>query len=159
MASSADEVTDLILIQYFCVTSNIVRAAWYIMFHSTWRRFEQLLLPEIIVNLTQLSKSCGQNAVSISLAELKHQRLYRHRKFEENEAQTNQYELRKVQEWLAVDEIQETRLNGLAKRCQPGSCEWIFRNDSITSWKLINHDTPVIWMQGNPGSGRATLLF
>lgn len=122
------------------------------MFECTWKTFEQRF-GSILANLRRHSDLLDREAASIHFAAAKEAALESQRQVEDSEMQRKRMERKEVQQWLAVDDEQEVRLERLLKRCQTGSCEWIFRNDSISSWLHESRNRPSVWMSGNPGSG------
>ena len=123
------------------------------IFECTWRNFEHRF-GAILASLRRHSDLLDREAASIHFAEAKEAALVSQRQVDDNEADRRRIELREVQRWLAVDGAQEARLERLANRCQPDSCEWMFRNESIVSWLHSNRNNPVLWIKGNPGSGK-----
>ena len=123
------------------------------IFECTWRNFEHRF-GAILASLRRHSDLLDREAASIHFAEVKEATLVAQRQVDDTEAERRRTELKEVQRWLAVDGVQEARLERLKNRCQPGSCEWIFRNDSIISWLHLNRNKPVLWINGKPGSGK-----
>ena len=123
------------------------------MFGSMWRTFEHRF-GAILANLRRHSDLLDREAASIHFAGAKEAAVATQKNIDDIEEQRKRLELKEVQQWLAVGGDQEARLERFAKRCQPGSCEWMFRNDSITSWSHQTRNKPIIWIKGNPGSGK-----
>ena len=42
------------------------------------------------------------------------------------------------------------------RKAFPGSCTWIFHNESYQKW--INEDRGLLWIKGKPGSGKSTVI-
>ena len=122
------------------------------MFDCTWKNFEQRF-GSILANLTRHSELLDREAAAIHFAAAKEAAQKSQRQIEDIEMQRKRTERKEVQQWLAVDDDQEFRLERLVERCQPGSCEWIIRNDSISSWLNESRNRPSVWMSGNPGTG------
>ena len=121
------------------------------MFDSTWRTFEHRF-SGIVSNLRRHSDLLDREAASIHFAAAKDAETALQRQIEAAEAQRMRTEWKDVQQWLAVDGSQESRLERLAERCQPGSCNWILHNVILSSWLHESPSKP-IWIKGNPGSG------
>ena len=123
------------------------------IFEWTWRGFGRRF-GAILASLRRHSDLLDREAASIHFAEVKEADLVAQRQVEDTEAERRRTELKEVLRWLAVDGVQEARLERLANCCQPGSCEWIFRNESIVSWLHSSRNKPVLWINGKPGSGK-----
>ncbi|KAL8792043.1 MAG: hypothetical protein Q9195_005384 [Heterodermia aff. obscurata] len=130
------------------------RRAWHMMFDSTWRNFEHRF-GAIITNLRRHSDLLDREAASMHFASAKDAELALQRQIEETEAQKKRAEWKSVQQWLSVDGAQETRLERLAERCQPGSCNWILHNAVISSWLHEGLSKSIVWVKGHPGSGKS----
>ena len=154
--SFEDEVVSTFMLTFKLAHQSC--AAWHMLFDCTWRGFQHRF-DGILSDLRRHSDLLDREAASIHFAQAKEQSDIAQRQFDEIERQRKRMELREIQQWLNVNSEQEARLSRLAKRCQPGSCEWMFGNDSIKSWELINRNTPVIWIKGNPGSGKPLLFL
>lgn len=132
--------------------------AWHMMFECTWRNFENRF-GSILADLKRHSDLLDREAASIHFAEAKEAALASQAQIEDLEVQKRRVEWREVHQWLAVDDVQDTRLERLMERCQAGSCEWVFRNESIASWLHENRNKPIVWIKGNPGSGKCLWLL
>ncbi|KAL1633076.1 hypothetical protein SLS56_003147 [Neofusicoccum ribis] len=63
---------------------------------------------------------------------------------------------RDVFAWLNVlksEYEQEEELYNLSSRCHEHSCDWIFKNPKVLTWKQQGPTNGVIWLKGKPGSG------
>ena len=123
------------------------------IFECTWRNFEHRF-GVILASLRRHSDLLDREAASIHFAEVKEAAGIAQRQVDAIEAERRRTELKEVQRWLAVDGVQEARLERLKSRCQPDSCEWLFRNESIVSWLHPNRNKPILWIKGKPGSGK-----
>ena len=126
------------------------------MFECTWRNFEHRF-STILANLRRHSELLDREAASIHFANAKEEAMISQRQVEDAEMQRNRTELKEVQQWLATDGIQEARLERLANRHEPGTCEWLLRHEIITSWLHQDCNKSVVWIKGNPGSGDYSL--
>ena len=122
------------------------------MFDSTWRNFEYRF-GGIVSNLRRHSDLLDREAASIHFAAAKDAETALQKQIEDAEAQRKRIEWKDVQQWLAIDGSQETRLERLTERCQPGSCNWILNNANISSWLHESPSKPILWIKGHPGSG------
>jgi hypothetical protein len=55
---------------------------------------------------------------------------------------------------VATEINQEDDLERISQQCHPGSCDWIFDNGKIKTWKRPGSEHNVIWLKGKPGSGK-----
>ncbi len=39
----------------------------------------------------------------------------------------------------------------------PGTCGWTLKNSKLSSWLQRKPDTPILWLQGTPGSGKSVI--
>ena len=127
------------------------------MFECTWRNFENRF-GAIVANLRRHADLLDREAASIHFAAAKEAALKSQEQAEAFEMQKARTELKAVQQWLAVDGVQEARLERLAHHCQSGSCDWVFRNESLSSWMVDNRNRQIVWIRGNPGSGMLALV-
>lgn len=50
----------------------------------------------------------------------------------------------------------DSRLHDRSLTAHPGTCEWIFHHDTFQTW--LKSDNATLWIRGNPGTGKSTLL-
>ncbi|OPB44877.1 hypothetical protein A0O28_0090150 [Trichoderma guizhouense] len=52
----------------------------------------------------------------------------------------------------------DARLHNISP-VQPGTCEWVFEMPLFRGWyDRIEHDNGLLWVKGNPGTGKSTLM-
>jgi nucleoside-triphosphatase THEP1 len=77
---------------------------------------------------------------------------------DEEEQAAKQY--RSIMSWLKIDESEQLKIfESIAEEGikHPGTCGWILKSQKIRSWLQRRSDTPFIWLQGKPGSGKSVL--
>jgi Cdc6-like AAA superfamily ATPase len=79
-------------------------------------------------------------------------------KHDEEEQAAKQY--RSIMSWLKINESEQLKIfESIAEEGSkhPGTCGWILKSQKIKSWLRPKPDTPFIWLQGSPGSGKSVL--
>jgi hypothetical protein len=65
---------------------------------------------------------------------------------------------RSILSWLKTDESEQLSIcDSIFEEGSkfPGTCSWIVQHPKIRSWLQQRPDTPVVWLQGNPGAGKS----
>jgi hypothetical protein len=62
-----------------------------------------------------------------------------------------------VRTWLKYDDEQVEILDEISSQCFPGTCEWVLRNNEITSWLRNQNDKLLLMLVGKPGSGNQSV--
>lgn len=55
------------------------------------------------------------------------------------------------------DEFSVGIFNSVLKERHPGTCEWLFENDTFQSWASEDSKSPVLWLNGKHGAGKSFL--
>jgi hypothetical protein len=74
-----------------------------------------------------------------------------------NDQDLQSHQRNAVMSWLSVsDSSQENELEDLHRytRDYPDTCNWIVKDKKISSWMKLGKDHPILWLMGNPGSGK-----
>jgi archaellum biogenesis ATPase FlaH len=77
---------------------------------------------------------------------------------EEDEQAERQY--REILSWLKSDDSEQLAIfDSIAEEAKkfPGTCGWILQHAKVSAWLRAMPDTPFIWLQGNPGTGKSVL--
>ncbi|KAI1415221.1 hypothetical protein F5Y13DRAFT_156975 [Hypoxylon sp. FL1857] len=78
-------------------------------------------------------------------------------RFEEEQA-SNQYQ--SIMSWLKADESDQLAIFdsiSVEGSKYPGTCDWALKNKKIVSFFKNKPETPILWLQGGPGSGKSVL--
>jgi len=65
---------------------------------------------------------------------------------------------RSVLSWLKIDESEQLSIcDSIFEEGSkyPGTCAWVTGHPKIRSWLQQKPDSPVVWLQGNPGTGKS----
>lgn len=64
--------------------------------------------------------------------------------------------------WLALEDVphcgqayQDNLLHRLVYDCCEGTTDWILRHEQMRAWLQNRRGSPVLWLKGNPGSGKS----
>lgn len=67
---------------------------------------------------------------------------------------------RTILSWLKVDEMEQSSIfDSITEEATkfPGTCDWLLKSDKISSWLQRKPDNPLLWLQGNPGTGKSVI--
>ena len=125
-----------------------------------WALFERRF-KSILERLQRHRSLLDMESTSIHFSEMQKQREDTLHYLKQYEAQNQTSMVEEVFRWLSADAIeQEEALYRLADQCLPGTCDWIFQEQSITDWLDANGQITdkiaaksMIWLKGIPGSG------
>ncbi|RYP72553.1 hypothetical protein DL769_004427 [Monosporascus sp. CRB-8-3] len=76
----------------------------------------------------------------------------------DKEQTTNQ--LQAIMAWFRLDDTDQLAIfDKIAAEGSkyPGTCGWVLKNDTISSWLQSGPETPFVWLQGKPGSGKSVI--
>lgn len=85
------------------------------------------------------------------------QNVERVKAFEEKQA-IKQYQ--SIIAWMNIDESDQLAIFESITaegRSYPGTCAWILENPKVKSWLQKRPESPVLWLQGTPGSGKSVI--
>jgi Cdc6-like AAA superfamily ATPase len=76
----------------------------------------------------------------------------------EEEQAAKQYQ--SIMSWLKMDESDQLAIfDSISAEGTkyPGTCGWTLKNPKVRSWLQRKPDTPILWLQGTPGSGKSVI--
>lgn len=79
------------------------------------------------------------------------------KRFEDEQAM-KQYQ--SIIAWMNIDESDQLAIfdSIIAEgRNYPGTCAWILKNPKVSSWLQKRPESPMLWLQGTPGSGKSVI--
>ncbi|EHK27294.1 uncharacterized protein TRIVIDRAFT_112990, partial [Trichoderma virens Gv29-8] len=142
------------------------RSSWKIFFLTSWGRFQRRL-DTILTNIKAHEELIDKtaNAVNIleaskmreSLRDQRNESLNEVAK-QEDEDSTKQYQA--IVGWLKMDDTdQQVIFDSIASEAEKseGTCNWILKQPTLVSWMKSQPETPFVWLQGNPGTGKSVL--
>jgi hypothetical protein len=60
-----------------------------------------------------------------------------------------------VLSWLDVKQCEQDNIyDCLSNAYCPGTCDWMSKNTTISSWMRHQPDQPYLWLKGKPGAGK-----
>jgi len=139
---------------------------WRLLFLTSWGRFQRRF-DNILEDLERHGDLIDRAANARNISEARQLRqdirtwkedsLEQVRQAEEHQA-TKQYQ--SILSWLRIDEseqlsIFESTFEEVSKF--PGTCAWMLKNERICPWLQKKPSGNLLWLQGNPGSGKSVL--
>lgn len=76
----------------------------------------------------------------------------------EDEQATKQYQ--SIIAWMNIDESDQLAIFEsitMEGRKYTGTCSWILKNPKVSSWLQKRPESPILWLQGTPGSGKSVM--
>jgi len=76
----------------------------------------------------------------------------------EEEQAAKQYQ--SIMSWLKIDDSDQLAVFdsiSVEGAKYPGTCGWTLQNAKVKSWLQRKPDTPILWLQGTPGSGKSVI--
>ncbi|KAF0315662.1 hypothetical protein GQ607_017099 [Colletotrichum asianum] len=146
--------------------SFVRRKSWRLMFLTSWGRFERRF-ENILDDMKRHEELVDLQAGAHGIMEIRQTRedikswreesLAQVQKWNDKQA-NKQYE--SIMTWLKSEEsdqlaILDTISAEGAKFA--GTCSWALKNGRIKSWLQKTPESPVLWLQGTPGSGKSVL--
>lgn len=141
-------------------------SGWHLFFDTSWGRFRRRF-DDILANLKAHEDLLDKTANAINIAEARDQRAaIEQRRKDQLEEVAKQEESKASQQyweivaWLKVDQTDQSLiLDCITEEAlkHSGGCDWILKIDNMKSWMRDRPDTPFLWLQGNPGSGKSVL--
>lgn len=141
-------------------------SGWRLLFLTSWGRFQRRF-DNIFEDLERHGDLIDRAANAHNIAEARQMRqdiiswkeksLEQIKQAEEDHA-TMQYQ--SILSWLKIDKseqfsIFESTLEEGSKF--PGTCAWVTNHERIAPWLQRNPSGNLLWLQGNPGSGKSIL--
>ena len=141
------------------------RKGWRNIFNSAWSSFG-IRIKMIVHSLDRHTDWLDREASSLDIVEAKQWRAKLQEDALRQELQRSELQLRDALTWLTKED-QDDVLENLSRRCQAGTCDWLFENDKIVSWigeepstiasKIDTAGARTFWLRGIPGSGKSML--
>ncbi|PTB44819.1 hypothetical protein M441DRAFT_299452 [Trichoderma asperellum CBS 433.97] len=142
------------------------RSGWKLLFLTSWGRFQRRF-DNIMEDMGRHGDLIDKEANARNIAEAREMRrdirLWREqndervKSFEEEQA-AKQYQ--SIMAWMNIDESDQLAImeSIMAEgRNYPGTCAWILKNPKVSSWLQKRSESPILWLQGTPGSGKSVI--
>lgn len=139
---------------------------WKLLFLTSWGRFQRRF-DNIMEDMGRHGDLIDKEANARNIAEAREMRrdirLWREqndervKSFEEEQA-AKQYQ--SIMAWMNIDESDQLAImeSIMAEgRNYPGTCAWILKNPKVSSWLQKRSESPILWLQGTPGSGKSVI--
>lgn len=157
--------SSLLPLFFFPFTSDI-RIGWKLLFLTSWGRFQRRF-DNIIEDLGRHGDLIDKGANARNIAEAREMRrdirLWREENVEKVQAFEKQQSIKQYQSiiaWMNIDETDQLAIfeSTMAEgRNYPGTCAWILKHSKISSWLSKRPESPILWLQGTPGSGKSVI--
>ncbi|KAH7360362.1 NACHT domain protein [Rhexocercosporidium sp. MPI-PUGE-AT-0058] len=143
------------------------RSCWKIFFLTSWGRFQRRF-DNIIDDLKRHEEQIDKEASAHHISEAKDTRdkleAWRQDALAklacDEEEQTAGY-LQNISTWLKLDDTDQTSIIdkfSTEGTKYPETCGWVLKNGTMASWLKPQPDSPFLWLQGNPGTGKSTIV-
>jgi hypothetical protein len=144
-----------------------ISLGWTVLFLTSWGRFQRHF-DNIIEDMKRHEQLVDLQANAQNISEAKEMRESIEAWREESQAQLQQLDEKQANKqfesiisWLKADEsdqlaiFEATSTEGIKFS---GTCSWALQNQRISYWLQQKSDSPVLWLQGTPGSGKSVLV-
>jgi hypothetical protein len=151
-----------------CSTKDLLsQLGWKLLFLSSWGRFQRRF-ENIIDDLKRHEEQIDKEANAHHIAEARDTRdkleTWRQEalaKLARDEEEQTAGHLQTISTWLKLDDTDQVamfdKLSTEGTR-YPETCGWVLKNSTMVSWLKPQPDTPFVWLQGNPGTGKSTIV-
>ncbi|KAK5004662.1 hypothetical protein LTR28_008621, partial [Elasticomyces elasticus] len=130
---------------------------WRRFFNSAWSRFDDRF-KGILDSLRKNADLVDREANSHQIVLMQDWRAKALEDIERRLQDNSKQQFVTVLNWLdAGKDEQENKLDTLAEKCHPGTCDWLFQQPKVISWLDHGSGPPVLWLKGKPGSGKSVL--
>ncbi|KAJ4303250.1 hypothetical protein N0V90_002143 [Kalmusia sp. IMI 367209] len=140
------------------------RSGWQLLFVTSWGRFQRRF-DNLLEDLKRHGELIDTEANSHNIVEANRMRKEIRQWREESLDQVERDEeeraashFRSVLSWLKIDESEQLSIcDSIYEEGSkyPGTCSWVTGHSKIRSWLQQKADSPVVWLQGNPGTGKS----
>ncbi|KAL7964170.1 hypothetical protein HDV63DRAFT_398832 [Trichoderma sp. SZMC 28014] len=144
----------------------VKRSGWKLLFLTSWGRFQRRF-ENIIEDLGRHGDLIDKGANARNIAEAREMRrdirLWREENVEKVHIFEKQQSIKQYQSiiaWMNIDETDQLAIFELIMaegRNYPGTCAWILKHSKINSWLSKRPESPILWLQGTPGSGKSVI--
>ncbi|KAI1124794.1 hypothetical protein F5Y10DRAFT_279912 [Nemania abortiva] len=153
------------------------RSSWEVLFLTSWGRFQRRF-NNLLEDMERHGKLVDKEAQAYHMSKM--QQLQTHHTSElqqlrqdihawkedsqekvnrlEEEQAAQQYQ--SIVSWLKADESDQLAIFDFLSAegsKYPGTCDWALKNKKIVSFLQQTQGTPILWLQGGPGSGKSVL--
>jgi len=146
--------------------NNTHLLGWTLFFSTSFGRFQRRF-EDVIANMRDHERLLDDTANAINIVEasqmravLKQERQEKLAAMEKEEGDKALQQYREVVAWLKIDLSEQSLIvDCITEESQrfPGGCDWVLKIDTMRSWLQSTASTPLIWLQGKPGSGKSVL--
>ena len=151
-----------------CSTRDLLsHLGWKLLFLTSWGRFQRRF-DNIIDDLKRHEEQIDKEANAHHIAEARDTRdkleAWRQEalvKLARDEEEQTAGHLQTISTWLKLDDTDQVamfdKLSTEGTR-YPETCGWVMKNSTMISWLKPQPDPPFVWLQGNPGTGKSTIV-
>jgi hypothetical protein len=138
-----------------------------VLFLTSWGRFQRRF-DNIIDDLKRHEEQIDREANAHHIAEVKdtREKLEAWRqdalaKLARDEEEQTAVHLQTISTWLKLDDTEQVAIfDSLSAEGPkyPETCGWVLKNSTMASWLKPHPNPPFVWLQGNPGTGKSTIV-
>lgn len=139
---------------------------WRLLFLTSWGRFQRRF-DNILEDMKRHVALIDDEASAHNIAEAQRMRqelrAWKEESLEsiylENQ-QKSAKEFQTILSWLHLDESNQlTIFESVSSQGNrhPGTCTWVIQNTQIRAWMQDKPSAPILWLSGNPGSGKSVV--
>ena len=155
------------MVPKFSTRDLLSQLGWKVLFLTSWGRFQRRF-DNIIDDLKKHEEQIDKEANAHHIAEARDTRdkleAWRQdalaKLARDEEEQTAGY-LQTISTWLKLDDTDQVaifeKLSTEGTR-YPETCGWVLKDSTMVSWLKPLSDSPFVWLQGNPGTGKSTIV-
>ncbi|KAK1750445.1 hypothetical protein QBC47DRAFT_394073 [Echria macrotheca] len=145
----------------------ITRRSWKTFFMTTWGRFERefgATIEDLKRHGELIDKEVNAHNIVESRAMREALQSWRTESLERLAQEQREQTARQMQgviTWLRIDDSeQNVLLDSLTKigQAHPGTVEWVLKKPQMASWLRTTTETPFLWLQGGPGTGKSVIV-
>ncbi|EHK42609.1 hypothetical protein TRIATDRAFT_224424, partial [Trichoderma atroviride IMI 206040] len=142
------------------------RSGWRLLFLTSWGRFQRRF-DSIIEDMGRHSDLIDKEANARNISEAQEMRrdlrAWRQENIDKVKSLEGEQAIKQYQSiiaWMNIDESDQLAIfdSIMAEgRNYPGTCAWILKNPKVSSWLQKRPESPILWLQGTPGSGKSVI--
>ncbi|KAK3330847.1 hypothetical protein B0H66DRAFT_467189 [Apodospora peruviana] len=144
----------------------VTRRCWKILFLTSWGRFQREF-DNILDDLKRHEDLIDKDANAHKIIEAREMRkdleLWKSQSLDKLAQEQREKTARQIQgvtTWLQLDDSEQiSLLDSLTKVGfkYPGTVDWVLRNQKMASWLRSSPNSPLLWLQGGPGTGKSVI--
>ncbi|KAI8683437.1 NACHT domain-containing protein [Fusarium keratoplasticum] len=144
----------------------VTRRCWKTLFATSWGRFERKfdnILDDLKRHAALIDKEVNAHNILEAREMRKELESWKAESLERLAREEREQTARQVQgliTWLRLDDSDQIILqDSLASVSvnSPGTVDWVLKKSEVAAWLRPTPDTPFLWLQGGPGTGKSVI--